>query len=402
LKTQEKSFSFEMIISWLFLVCISILAINQIVSETRIFNWPNYEIYRTFMIAAYSLGVLMVFLHLLQGDVSVRNINFTILIVMSFIFISNILNNVSFDDFFTSTCWAIAFMAGYCFERHGVFRRLFKLRVLIFIIITIFAFLSMHDNFSREHGTTNIIGVNYIFYFGFPLFLWIVSKSGTKMEWILSAIFVVAVIMSFKRTSFIAIVLALVLYFFFKYACRNSIKMQMVFVFTIIAFILLANFMNNYTDGRLFERFSDIEDTGGNGRLDIWEATIAAFNKAPFGNKIFGSGFNGVIRSSYVRQSAHNDFLEILFDYGILALVLYAYIVFNILAQAIRSRKTNPQLFPLFIAVFVMFMVFSSFSHVILYAYVAFPIFYLLGGLYAISLNDGEGRIKNGSFSCLQ
>ncbi len=389
MKQINSTNSFDNFISVCFLISIGILAVNQIIAEGELFSIPNYNIYRMFVMASYLFGIAMIFVHSFQSNMNLSNINILVGFMMLYMIAINLINRIPIVETFISTSWCVAFMAGYCFEKHGVYQKFYKLRILILVAVSFFAIISMYQNFTgNKNAITNIIGVNYIFYFGMPLYLWFASRTQFKTEMYVSILLIAATMISFKRTSILAIGFALAAYFYLKYGKGNSVKMKTTFVYCIILLVIAVLIMNVYTDGRLFSRFLEIESTGGNGREQIWERTWDLFMDSPLIKKLFGHGHDKVI--SEIRLSAHNDFLEVLYDYGLCFFVMYISFVFKLFGAINFAKKKKMSHYPLFVGFFGLFLVISMFSHALLYTYVAFPLFSLLGALYAKSVADEE------------
>ena len=381
--------SFDNFISVCFLISIGTLAVNQIIAEGELFSMPNYSIYRMFVMASYLFGIAMIFVHSFQSNMNLSNINILVGFMMVYMLGVNLINGLSIIEAFISTSWCVAFMAGYCFEKHGVYQKFYKLRILILAVVSLFALISMYQNFTgNQKAITNIIGVNYMFYFGMPLYLWFASRTQFKTEMYVSILLIAATMISFKRTSMLAIGFALAAYFYLKYGKGNSIKMKATFIYCIILLVIAVLIMNVYTNGRLFDRFLEIESTGGNGRERIWQKTWNVFVDSPLLNKLFGHGHNMLNERIY--RSAHNDFLEVLYDYGLCFSVLYVSFVLKMFGAILFAKKKKMSYYPLFMGFFGLFMVISMFSHALLYSYVAFPIFSLLGALYAKAIPNKE------------
>ena len=388
MKTNYKFNSLEMTITWFFLISTAVIALNQIVGESKLFELPSQQIYRFFILFSYCTCILIIFSFASHNGIDITGINTLVFLIMLLILISNLINGINITDSIISTCWGISFITGYALGKSGVFAGYRKTRIIIFIAIALFSFYSMYSNSIKANGVTNIIGVNYIFYFGFPLYVRFADENNPKTEILLSVIFIIATFISYKRTSLIAVGLALIIYYYNKYARKKSIKMKWLFLLSIIVFIIIAWYANKYTDGRLLERFSEIKSTGGNGREEIWKKTLELYSNSNFWQKCFGHGSNTVIKSIYMNGyylSAHNDFLEVLYDYGWIALILYLVFIIRIFALTASAKRNNSPNSPLFSAVFVLFIVISLFSHAELYSYVALPLFSLLGALYAIN-----------------
>jgi O-antigen ligase len=80
-----------------------------------------------------------------------------------------------------------------------------------------------------------------------------------------------------------------------------------------------------------------------------------------------GLGYNAVALSSSAFSSAHNDFLEIIYDYGFIGLILYILFIIKIVKYNIILYKDSSIYAEGFSVSIILFLVISMFSHLILY-----------------------------------
>lgn len=186
-------------------------------------------------------------------------------------------------------------------------------------------------------------------------------------------------VLSIKRSAIVAICLS------FLYASsRNAagarlLKTIIQFLFLISLFIGIDAATSNY----ITKRFSSALHDGGSGRTDIYSKVVDAFLQGDFTNQLFGHGYNGVVRNRVIARygyddkmqslSAHNDFLEMLYDYGILGVTLYILICINIFKELLHIRTKAPGLLYSGVVALIIFITMSSVSHLFLYpTYIAY------------------------------
>lgn len=85
------------------------------------------------------------------------------------------------------------------------------------------------------------------------------------------------------------------------------------------------------------------------------------FRTSSFSGQLFGHGPRGVQQLG-MATAAHNDFLEVLYDYGILGLIVYLSIHVHLIRRTIRLKKTNNPLFWSFFTMYIIFFVMSMVS----------------------------------------
>lgn len=185
---------------------------------------------------------------------------------------------------------------------------------------------------------------------------------------------------SLKRTACIALIAALVAYFSAEGFCssRNKMTVRWVIASVIVIFgvFLLFNEIETRTGGTLTGRFSSILEDEGSGRLDIYDGVIHAQRESSVIAWILGHGHDGVRRELVYRirradgshsLSAHNDWLEVLFDYGLPGLVLYGLFHMGILRNTHKLIWVRSRYGPPMAASYAIFFIMSITSHLVLY-----------------------------------
>lgn len=85
-------------------------------------------------------------------------------------------------------------------------------------------------------------------------------------------------------------------------------------------------------------RFQSISEDNGSGRQDIYDQLWKAYNNNPIMQKMFGNGYRSAV-AVLGGVPAHNDMLEILYDFGILTLLCYIYILVRYLLIVVKELK---------------------------------------------------------------
>ena len=105
----------------------------------------------------------------------------------------------------------------------------------------------------------------------------------------------------------------------------TNIKSISIFIGLIVAiYWFVAN--NSETINHIVSRFHAIEDDEGSGRTELYDVILNSFSNSSFISQMFGHGYRSVI-SILDGVPAHNDFLEILYDFGIVPLTVYVIIL---------------------------------------------------------------------------
>lgn len=103
-------------------------------------------------------------------------------------------------------------------------------------------------------------------------------------------------------------------------------------------FYLYSYFLTNeYLITRLLE-----VDEGGSGRNVIFSSLLKAwYNSDNFVNYIFGYGFASTLHLSTTGNFAHNDWLELLTNFGLIGIFLYVLVFYGLLKEVFEERKAN-------------------------------------------------------------
>lgn len=181
----------------------------------------------------------------------------------------------------------------------------------------------------------------------------------------------IAVAMSAKRGGTIAFLAGLIIYLIINHALLKDEKNKLLKFWGVIILVLLIvnTFIGTILDGDflIVNRLMEISDTGGSGRDKVWEKTLEMIAESDFPYFIMGHGYNQVVKDSPLKLSAHNDFLEIIYDYGIP--VFFVYILFQIqmIKQIFKMIKESSQYAAPLAFSYATFLVNSMVSHIFIY-----------------------------------
>ena len=240
---------------------------------------------------------------------------------------------------------------------------------VVIILIPIFATLFLNVKaFSAGRGIP-LLTTAYYNLFLFPFLLTVENK---VLRLSLLAIIFATVLLSVKRTGFLALSLALVVYFLVNYKVTTQKNRRKLYTFIggIITIMFLYVFLNYFTqkyDIGILNKFYTMFDDEGSGRYDIWRRTWEMIKNSNFVSLIFGHGFNTVYLNSMPQFSAHTDFLEIIYDYGIIGSYLYLRFYLCLIKYYKYLYRIKSKIAAPFASTLCITLVFSAFSHLIIY-----------------------------------
>ena len=88
----------------------------------------------------------------------------------------------------------------------------------------------------------------------------------------------------------------------------------------------------------LLMRFSvdSLRESQGSDRLTIWVNSLSFWKDEGILRQFFGVGGFGLVS---IRHTMHNQFLQMLLDFGIVGLILYLVLIINIAIQMCRNHR---------------------------------------------------------------
>jgi hypothetical protein len=319
-------------------------------------QWMNFTYV---VLTLYSVYIYLAHI----GGRRIKGIHIVCLLWILIMLFVNFFNSSSMMDYFVTITWPLLFEATYLFgtlmkmkDMECNMRRLF---IFIAIYGTCLFFLSRQD-FSHQTNT--------IFFALLPL-PFLLLTSNRRQYVILMIVFSLFALLSLKRSAMMT--LAFSWCFYFLYLMKQ--KKSMVISFALLSFMALTllsslEMVNQQLGGVVFERINQDEMDGEGGRLAIWDLTFSMIKQSSASNLLFGHGHNSVIRDSYLQISAHNDFLEVVYDYGLIIFILYLALWIHVIRRCFYLYKKRSNLFLPYSVSLSIFLSMSLVSHLILYA----------------------------------
>lgn len=217
------------------------------------------------------------------------------------------------------------------------------------------------------------LSVNHVFFVVLLLpFTFLIKKKSLKYFILFTGL--LATLFSFKRSAmaFVAPILVMTVYYdFLKNSKNGIIKGFFITAVFLFSFFLIFNYIDKKTGGHITNRIELAKVDGGSGRTGTYKKVWEVFKQKSFEHKLVGSGHDAVRNEAIAIVenvvSAHNDFLEVLYDYGIIGIVLYLFFIARILQRTFSLRHVNSEYYYAHLAALIIFIVMSMVSHLILY-----------------------------------
>ena len=263
--------------------------------------------------------------------------------------------------------------------------------VLACSIIIYAALFTQVKLFSAGRGIPLISTAYYTLFF-LPFALLSEKK---VIKWGGTVLVLYTLLLCMKRTGFIAFVAGIVIYILVEYrsAPKGSKKRAFVLLGGLLALTAMYFFIMENTRGTfsVIDRLLSTGQTSNEGREDVWPVVISMIRYSDIIALIFGHGFDTVIENSPLALSAHCDFLEVIYDYGVSGLLLYLTFYKRLWNGFIKMYRQGSELAAPMSFTFVTAFVVSLFSHLIIFP-TYFLGFCLFWGLAMGSIDSEEAN----------
>ena len=231
-----------------------------------------------------------------------------------------------------------------------------------FVVAAIGAFYFLTTRLGADHQTNTI-------YFCFLTLPWLVYHAKSRNEILLLLIFTFLALLSFKRSVMLASVLMWLFFILQRLESRrNMIYTTILLSALFIGISVMYARLDSQFGGVLSERVNREETDEGHDRMAIWNLTIIMIQNSPAERLVAGHGHFGVRKNSLLEISAHNDFLEVIYDYGLVIFFLYLCLWWHVLRRCYQLYKRQSSLFLPYGVTLSIFIVMSMVSHLVLYA----------------------------------
>lgn len=173
----------------------------------------------------------------------------------------------------------------------------------------------------------NYSSANLIFPFAIALGLFAVTRGWVKWAWALASLMIASsVIGSFSRSGFIALTFVLIV-FALKY--RNVIAFIALGLFSSVILVLFSTIP--ILRNRLFGIGDEIQGDGS-GRYELWAQAIDLWVQSP----VWGNGFASYY---YYGHAAHNTFLQILAEAGVIGLTIFVSLILSVVVSVFKYNS---------------------------------------------------------------
>lgn len=232
---------------------------------------------------------------------------------------------------------------------------------ILFLFSTLYIYRRIDPSFSSPEAWS--LYINSIYY---PICLLPFAILNKKYCYISILFVLICTLLSAKQGAFIIITISSILYYILNQRLEGKKLGLSFFIIVCVSIsvgIYLYEYVVNTYDTDIIEGFSTLSEDGGSGRSDIYMVVISLLYSADCFQLLLGhGGLNSVAND--IGISAHNDFLEVLYDFGIIGFSIYLLFIRLIIGKTIDAYRIRSGLtIGLFISV-AAFIVLSLVSHI--------------------------------------
>lgn len=154
------------------------------------------------------------------------------------------------------------------------------------------------------------------------------------------ALLAVALVLTGKRAGILALIpMAIIIYLGETNDDNTNSNIKKIIVISIIGITMyfLAIYLDEYFNLGFLERLSRLKEDGGSGRAERWDRVLAALRDSEGISLLFGHGWGSV--SELLGGHAHNDFLEIFYEFGLVSVILYISFFLSLVAKLSQMKR---------------------------------------------------------------
>lgn len=246
------------------------------------------------------------------------------------------------------------------------------------------------SNMLQLNQDQRVAASNSIYYL-MSAFIFIFLVQNDTLKKILMVLPCVAILLVGKSTCLVAVT-ASILYYFWRNIVDSTNKSKLI-IGALILVVCVSYFSSEIISiFDIFKGFDGDIQSGGNGRFNIWTTVWNKFVSSDLLSMFFGNGSQAV--SGILRLGGHNDFVEILYDYGLIGLVIYLFFWYSLIRR-VWTYVPKSELQMAYVISLIVFASASMFSNFI-NTQIQMLYFVMFWGF--ISVKEENDSLTNNSF----
>lgn len=208
----------------------------------------------------------------------------------------------------------------------------------------------------------------YYILFALPICLY---NRKLSIKYVLIFITLLSTFLSYKRGAVISTGIYGSIFLVHQFINSKGWQKFLNIILSLLLIIMISNLLlsENEDINHMIMRFSNLEESGGSGRDEIYTTLINNISNFSFDEHFFGKGMKATKFTNSDFFTAHNDWLEIYYDFGIITFFLWLLFFIKILKMLFKSLILKTELTIPLIGIVIIFFTTSLFSHIIFYTY---------------------------------
>lgn len=236
--------------------------------------------------------------------------------------------------------WIVLFIVGYIIAYKSDEDRRWIVKYFLYILYPLVAGIVIWQS-AQVLGSheLKVFDVSFAMLVIFP-FAFLSRSSVLRMVLIVAT--GIVTILSFKRTSIIAYSIVMLLYGFWVvanpvYSAKKRFFTVLVFIAGVIFLFVAFQRAESESGGYMVQRLMNIGEDKGSNRVGLYTKLWESQETATSAELLLGNGYRSVREKFNIL--AHNDLLEVMYDFGFLALAAFLLMYFQLFKYGYRFYK---------------------------------------------------------------
>ena len=270
-----------------------------------------------------------------------------------------------------------------------------KILAAFIIVMAVVSIPLIQRNLSGQGRAGELIFPVYFFLTAMSMVIMFFPKK--NLFWVVPCIMIM---FTTKRAGLLVIVCGLFLSQIAEYHMAKTLKKKWKKMLTIaaisVAAVIAMVFLVQTFNLNILQRFMEISEDGGSGRIQIWDRVYLSYSSGSIFERLFGQGYQSVTRLMLTGRAilAHNDYLEILHDYGIIGLVLFSIWLFQVLSNFVKMWYRRDRFLPSYCYTLSAMILLSVLSYFFIQSYLINFTACYLGIVMALSTNNKKFNLS--------
>ena len=266
------------------------------------------------------------------------------------------------------------FIAYYLVQRVKNIYNLLLITFTVIIFLSIYMIFLGYQNMQINVNDAEELMANNLIYFPLCALPFVFLIKSQLIKNILFFVVLVTCLIAMKRTATIIISVIAIVYIYREIFVmkRERIGWSRVLFIGIIfvgVYYIITQMSENIT--MISERMNSISEDQGSGRIPLYKDVFNVMSKNDLFAWIYGNGMGSIKITNHT--NAHNDALQMLFEFGFIGLLLYIILAVIIVKRTFYLYKLQSPYFMAYVASFIIFIMLGLVSNlVVFYSYFAY------------------------------